>query len=242
MSSNLKYGVMISSAINTKFGVYTSEQRLEQTLHSITSVRLRMPDAKIFLVEMAGIPLTDDQRNKLVAAADHLIDFTSDQSVIDLFNSTDNWDIVKNVTEVMCFRNALEKLEDSGVIADLDRIFKFSGRYLIDDTFDIGFYEEYKNKNCIVISKPRRSQFPLEVTGVELQYMSRLWSWPTELNKEIIETYGNMLSYMFERLTNGGYADIEHCLYKFLDRNKVIEKEPIGVAGNISPNGMAVKD
>ena len=72
--------------------------------------------------------------------------------------------------------------------------------------------------------------------------MSRLWSWPTTLNKEIIQSYGNSLNYMFERITNGGYADIEHCLYQFLDRDKIIEKEPIGVTGNISPNGVLVKD
>jgi hypothetical protein len=242
MSANQKFGVMLTSAINTKFGIYDSQQRLDQTIESIRSVRLHIPDAKIFLIEMAGIPLTEDQRTKLLAVADHLIDFTSDPSVTELFNSTDNWDIVKNVTEVMCFRNALEKLDNSGVIADLDRIFKFSGRYLLNEHFDIGFYEEYKNKNCIVISKARNSQFSFETTGVELQYMSRLWSWPTAINKEITTSYENSLNYMFERMTRGGYADIEHCLYKFLDRNKIIEKDPIGVTGNISPNGTLVKD
>lgn len=242
MSSNQNFGVMLTSAINTKFGVYNSQQRLDQTIESIRSVRSHMPGAKLFLLEMAGIPLTDEQKNKLTAEVDHLIDFTSDQSVVELYNSTDNWDVVKNVTEVMCFRKALETLSESGNFNGLERIFKFSGRYLLNDDFDINFYHEYKNKSCIVVSKSRTSQFPFAVTGVELQYMSRLWSWPAALNKEIIEAYGNSLNYMFERLTNGGYADIEHCLYKFLDQEKIIEKEPIGVTGNISPNGLLVKD
>ena len=242
MSANQKFGVILTSAINTKFGVYDSQQRLDQTIESIRSVRLHVPGAKLFLIEMAGIPLTDEQKDKLIAEVDHLVDFTGDPSVTELYNSTENWDIVKNVTEVMCFRNALEKLQDSGVISDLDRIFKVSGRYLINEHFDIGFYEEYKNRNCIVISKSRNSQFAFETTGIKQQYMSRLWSWPTALNKEVIEAYGNSLNYMFERLTHGGYADIEHCLYQFLDQEKIIEKDPIGITGNISPNGAPVKD
>ena len=121
-------------------------------------------------------------------------------------------------------------------------MFKFSGRYLIDETFDINFYEEYKNRQCVIISKPRQSQFPFNITGVKLQYMSRLWSWPTSLSKEILDCYSSSLNYMFERITQGGYADIEHCLYKFLDQAKILERDIIGVTGNISPNGVLVKD
>lgn len=242
MNTNQNFGVMITSAINTKFGVYTSEQRLSQTIDSIQTVRKYIPGAKVFLLEMAGIPLTNEQKEKLTAEVDNLIDFTSDPNVINLYNSTDNWDVVKNVTEVMCFRKAIDTLSDSGNFNGLERLFKFSGRYLLNEDFDINFYHEYKNKSCIVVNKPRTSQFPYEVTGIKYQYMSRLWSWPTVLTTEIGETYDNMLGYMFERLTNGGYADIEHCLYKFLDSAKIIEKDPIGVSGNISPNGLLVKD
>jgi hypothetical protein len=47
---------------------------------------------------------------------------------------------------------------------------------------------------------------------------------------------------MYQRLANNGYADIEHCLYKFLDPAKIINKEPLGIVGNIAPNGVPIKD
>ena len=47
---------------------------------------------------------------------------------------------------------------------------------------------------------------------------------------------------MYERLADGGYVDIEHCLYKFLDSEKIIELNAIGVTGNIAPNGHPVQD
>ena len=238
----MKYGVMITSAVNTKFGVYSTEQRLEQTLATIASVKSKIPGCKIFLIEMAGMPLSQDQKNTLTGVVDHLIDFTSDKNVVGLFNSTDNWDVVKNVTEVMCFGSALKTLKDTGVTQDLDRIFKVSGRYLLDNNFDIEFYEQYKNRPCMVVGKSKSSQFAFETTQIERQFMSRLWSWPVELTDEVIDVYINSLKFMYERLQAGGYADIEHCLYKFLDHDKIIEKDTVGVQGNIAPNGVAVND
>lgn len=235
-------GVIITSALNTKFGVYSTEQRLEQTLATIKSVKEKIPGCVTFLLEMAGEPLTEEQKNIFLANVDHLIDFTSDKNVTGLYNSTNNWDVVKNVTEVMCFRSALNTFKQSGVTTVLDRMFKVSGRYTLTDQFDINYYDSYKVKPCIVVGKSKTSQFPFALTQVDKQYMSRLWSWPTALNDEIIGVYDNSLKFMYERLANKGYADIEHCLYKFLDQDKVLEKDVLGIQGNLGPNGAAIND
>ena len=238
-----KYSFIITSAINTKFGVYTKEQRLAQTLNTIKSIRKKVPEAKIILVEMAGLPLENDQLITLNQNVDHLIDFTSDPDVTNLYNSTNNWDIVKNVTEVSCFANALKKLyNDAGILSDCRRIFKISGRYTLNDNFDITLYDQYAIENRIIVSKKRTSQFPIETTQTKYQYMSRTWSWPASLTPEIITTYHNGLGFMAERLAAGGYIDIEHMLYRFLDENKVLELDQVGVEGNIGPNGTEVKD
>lgn len=238
-----QYAVIITSAINTKFGVYSSEQRLAQTLDTIASVRERIPGCKIFLLEISGVSLTASQAETLTAQVDHVIDFTTDPDVVGLYNSTDNWDVVKNVTEVMCFGNALKKLtRDVDMLGEFQRVFKVSGRYILDERFDIGFYDDYKNQHSMVIGHKQSSQFPYSVTLVEAQYMCRLWSWPTTLNEEVIQAYENSLQYMYERLAAGGYADIEHCLYKFLDANKVINRDVMGVTGNIAPNGAPIRN
>ena len=46
-SKEKKYGVFITSAINAKFSVYKPEERLQQTLETIASVRERIPNAVI---------------------------------------------------------------------------------------------------------------------------------------------------------------------------------------------------
>jgi hypothetical protein len=60
--------------------------------------------------------------------------------------------------------------------------------------------------------------------------------------EEVISVYDNSLVYMGDRLSAGGYADIEHCLYKFLDKDKIIQKSPLGIFGNIGPNGAAIQE
>jgi hypothetical protein len=234
---------IITSAVNTKFGVFSSQQRLEQTLATIASVKAQAPSARIFLLEMAGISLSPEQADTLSAQVESLLDFTKDPDVVGLYNSTDNWDVVKNVTEVMCFSKALKRLHSDAIkFENADRIFKLSGRYTLNGKFDLSWYDNYRVQEQIIVGSSRSSQFAFNITQVERQYMSRLWSWPTKLTDEIISVYDRTLAYMGERLSQGGYVDIEHALYKFLDPNKVTEKQEIGVEGNIGPNGVAVRD
>lgn len=238
-----KYTFLITSAINTKFGVFATETRLNQTVSTIQSIKDRVPDADLFLLEMSAIPLSESQSNTLEPLVKSIVNFNSDPSVIGIYNSTDNWDVVKNVTEVMCFGKALKNLHRSlDQFSNTQRIFKISGRYCLNDNFDITYYDQYSVQNHIVISNQRNSQFDYNLTLISNQFMSRLWSWPVNLMEEIISVYDNSLVYMGDRISSGGYADIEHCLYKFLDKNKIIQKTPLGIFGNIGPNGVPIQE
>ena len=238
----MKYTFLVTSALNTKFGIFDSATRLEQTLNTIKGIRNKVPGARVILLEMSALPLTADQRATLTDVVDNIVDFTSDEGVKSLYHSTDNWDVVKNVTEVMCFGKALKILKNAGQFDNTQRIFKISGRYQLSDDFKIDYYDQYSVQTNIIVSKSRGSQFDISMTHVPRQFMSRLWSWPAMLTDEIIEVYDQSLLFMQERILGGGYVDIEHVLYKFLDHNKIIELDTIGIYGNIGPNGQLVKD
>jgi hypothetical protein len=72
--------------------------------------------------------------------------------------------------------------------------------------------------------------------------MARLWSWPTNQTERVIQVYTDSLNYIGERVANGGYADIEHVLYKFLPEDLVTELPVLGVEGTIAPNGVPIKN
>jgi hypothetical protein len=231
---------MVTSAINTKFGVYDTDTRLKQTLETIVSINQYAPNSRIILVECGAIPLTKVQETTLEAEVDEIISYNDDEDVKAIFVS-DNWDVVKNTTEVMCFRRALQHCLDYNLFDGIERVFKMSGRYRLNDNFDVAQY--VMAPDSIVTTHKHSSQFPHAVTLVEYQYMSRLWSWPANITERIInEVYDAGLNYMAERLSQGGYCDIEHMLYKFLPANLILEVNKVGLEGNIGPNGMAVND
>ena len=224
MAQQVKHAFVVTSAVNSKFGVFTPAQRLQQTLDTIASVRSKIPTAKIFIMECCGTPITDDQRLTLAKSCDTLIDFSTNPDVQAMYDN-DNWDVVKNGTEIMCFSRALIALRDSGQFADVDRIHKMSGRYIL-----------------IIIGPKYKSQFPESVTTQPWQYMARLWSWPIARLDEVIQVYQDSLVFFAERLAAGGYVDIEHVLARFLNPAHVHEIQNLGVEGCIAPNGAAIKN
>lgn len=235
----MKHCFIVTSAVNSKFGIYTPEERLAQTVITLQNIKFKIPDAKIIVMECAGTPLTDAQSNTLEQNCDLLLDFSQDPDVRSIYQS-DNWDVVKNSTEIMCFGRTLRMCQDDGDFEGIDRIHKMSGRYVLNDEFDLTVYEEHKDR--IIIGPKHRSQFPVEVTGIELQYMARLWSWPAAQTERVTQVYIDSLNYIGQRVNVGGYADIEHVLYKFLPANLVQELPVLGVEGFIAPNGVPIKN
>ena len=235
----IRHCFIVTSAVNSKFGVYTPEERLAQTVITLQNIKFRVPDAKIIVMECAGTALTPSQSNILENNCDLLLDFSQDPDVLAIYQS-DNWDVVKNSTEIMCFGRTLRMCQNDGDFEGYDRIHKMSGRYILNDEFGLGVYEQHADR--IVIGPKHRSQFPFEVTGIELQYMARLWSWPADQTSRVTQVYEDSLTYISQRVTQGGYADIEHVLYKFLPQDLVQELPVLGVEGFIAPNGVPIKN
>jgi len=241
MAQQIKHAFVVTSAINSKFGVFKPEQRLAQTIDTIRSIKGKIPTARIIVMEVCGDRIKPDQENALRQVCDVFIDCSDNEDVQAMYES-DNWDVVKNGTEIMCFSRVLAILQQERVLEGIDRIHKMSGRYVLNDQFDPDMYEQSVMLDKIIIGPKHKSQFPIEVTTVPLQYMARLWSWPAELTDEIIKVYSNSFLFFAERVAAGGYVDIEHVLYKFLRQDKICEIDNMGVEGQIAPNGAPIKN
>ena len=146
----IKHAFIVTSAINSKFGVFNPDQRLEQTIGTITSIKSKIPTAKIVIMECCGTPLTTEQAEQLKANSDYFIDYSKDPAVQAMYDN-DNWDVVKNGTEIMCFGRVLQALQDANALDGVDRVHKMSGRYTLNDKFVPAFYEHEQVKDKIVI-------------------------------------------------------------------------------------------
>jgi hypothetical protein len=236
-----KHAFIVTSAVNSKFGVFTPTQRMQQTLETITSIKNKIPDALVIIMECCGDPIRPEQEAVLRAHCDVFVDYSHDADVQALYDN-DNWDVVKNGTEIMCFGRALAVLAHEGIFNNIDRIHKMSGRYILNDMFDPETYEQLEIADKIIIGPKYKSQFPPEVTTVPFQHMARLWSWPKSRVDEVVKVYSDSFIFFAERLAAGGYVDIEHVLAKFLNPAVVHEIQNLGVEGQIAPNGQAIKN
>jgi hypothetical protein len=241
MAQQIKHAFIVTSAVNSKFGVFKPHERLQQTLDTIASIKSKISNAKIVVMECCGEPIKPEQEEILRRNCDIFVDYSNDVEVQALYDN-DNWDVVKNGTEIMCFGRALAVLHHEKLFEGIDRIHKMSGRYVLNDMFDPDTYDQLEIADKIIIGPKCRSQFPPEVTQVPFQYMARLWSWPHSRIDEVVKVYSDSFIFFAERLSQGGYVDIEHVLAKFLNPAVVHEIQNLGVEGQIAPNGQAIKN
>ena len=230
---------LVSSAIHTNHGVYNAEQRLEQTINTLKSIKDRC-DADIVLLDGGLKAPTDEERKVLEEYTKGIVSFSDAPSVKDIL-AIPSQDIVKNMAEIVMFGSTFQDIGVSGDYKKYKRIFKMSGRYVLNDNFNYQTHIDAKDK--IIIRGPYTSQFTSAQTGgVIFQYMSRLWSFDSELLPDIAEAYGRMFGDMNRVLTQGGYIDIEHLLFAHLDPSRIQKIAKIGVEGNIAPNGTGISE
>lgn len=238
----MKYGVLVTSAANAKFSVYTPEERVEQTLKTIESVKERIPNAFICLSD-CGIPgLTGELKDKLVNSVDRFVDLSKDPVVNWIATNITHQDTVKNLTELVVVGKFFKVAKEQKWFNDCSRVFKVSGRYWLTDSFDISRYEQEDAKGKYVVSKKLLSQFDPALTGQSLQYMLRVYSFDIALLEDFIQRLSIMTKHMEDRVNSGKYIDIEHLFCKFLPKDLTLEIARTGVAGNIAPNGQFIEN
>ena len=119
-----------------------------------------------------------------------------------------------------------------------DRLFKYSGRYQLVDDFDI---TKFDVGDKYVFKQATNGWCDRSIAEAK-SLQTRLWSFTPNLIVPTIDLYKTCWQYMEKNYLANKYIDIEHTMYKFIDKELLVEVETIGVQGNIAPNGMAVVD
>ena len=237
-----KYGFFVTSAVNAKFSVYKPEERLQQTLDTIKSIKTRCPDAFICLTDCSVPGLDKKTIKKLTADVDRLVDFSTDETVQWIQKNIEHQDTVKNLTELLVAQGFFEMALAEDFYAGCDRVFKVSGRYTLTERFNTSDYENDIVGDKYVVSKRMLSQFPPGLTGTDMQHMLRVYSFGTNRIPEFIDILQKMTEYMRGRTDVGAYIDIEHLWHMFLPKEHTVLFDRTGVAGHIAPNGIHIEN
>lgn len=193
----MKTVFIVTSAIRTNHGsVYSEEERIAQTLSTINSIK-KFCDSKIILVENSDNISGIDQISESVDSVIH--------RPFHHYN--------KSVLEVGLVLHGMEEIEKKEW--QFDMLFKLSGRYELNENFNI----DNIDPTLYNLRKFNDKHVSTVMYGIPSCFFSEF--------QEI-----------FSRLKSGFMSqDIEHTLYNVIPKEKVNWLNEIGVQGNIAPSG-----
>ena len=216
---------IITSALHPRVGVIPIEDRFHQTIHSIETVRNKIPNCTIILNDVSVFESTN-HKNEIAKLVDIFIDSSSDEDIMRF-----SYAGYKSHAELLLFRLSLIYVVENIDLTDYNRIFKLSGRHNITEEFNFDEYDE-KTIGKFVFKKSVQSWIQQDWR----LYETRLWS----MHKSNIAFYLNNFQKFFESCD--GRFDIEHTYYRHLDKNDVIEFDNIWVEGLVGADGHYQKD
>ena len=208
--------VLITSVINTPKtplsyssirSVYTRDERFDQTKKTIKSIKEKIPNCKIMIVECTDF--TEDEKQYFDIECDY---------ILNLFNNIELckniFGLSKSLGEGTMTIEALKYIIDNNL--EYDNLFKISGRYWLSENFN---YNNFKNNN-IVFKK---------INGDINNIFTALY--------KTVLLYNFLLNNIINMKNKIGYEVLFgyflHC-QNYID---ILLYDPIGLAGNVTVCG-----
>ena len=188
---------------------YTPEERFEQTKKTIETIKEKIPDCKIFIVECSD--LSENEHNYFIKNSDYFLNLINNESA-----KEDIYSYSKSLGEGTMTIYAIEYIIQNNI--QFENFFKISGRYWLSDTFD---YKKFDNKNCVIRCYCQNS-------GT----FTALYKLPS-LN--VVENYKNFLLKKRNDMINCiGYEMLFYNFIKEFYSDNFILISPIGLSGYVS--------
>lgn len=239
-----KFLFLVGSAINhfqeKDFSRFNSDERFNQTLKTIQSIKERVPDAYILVYEASENPISSQYKKKLEKNCDALIECGDDIIMKNLYENLhrdpQKFVFVKSMLECRCLQIVLNYMKQTNIFNDASRVFKLSGRYLLNDDFNIDDYKSQFliNKYVMKYYDYKERFFDPEnvygyLYGCKGSVVTGLWSFDRLLFLDIMEVLSKSLQYMEKAIQFTAGVDIEHSFYHFLDRDKILNIPNLGL-------------
>jgi len=215
---------IVTSALLTQAGVFNTIQRFNDTLDTLKSIREKDPTAMIFLADISVAPLggmIDELQEycKVVSFNDH--------HAVKMFSTHG----MKSHGETVILMEMLNFIKRQGIVCD--RIFKLSGRYVLDDGFDISYYTD--KQGHYVFKRRNETWMNPVVSGATHCLDTRLFSLCSSLADDYFDILQKNLSIL-------GQLDTEHVHFLHIPEDKLIEVDRVYCTGMIARTGELVRD
>lgn len=210
--------VLITSVINTPNtplsytndrSIYTMEKRYEHTKITIKSIREKIKDSFIFIVECSLLP--DEYTKYLKENTDYFLNLYEDEK-----SRNNIYSISKSLGEGTQTVKGLEFIHNNNI--KFNNLLKISGRYWLSSSFD--FEKFCNNKICIkYIHDNIDSVF------------TALYKLPYEYT---LSFYKFLLLKEYDMINCIGYECLFAQFVKNIDKEQIVSFQKIGLAGYVS--------
>ena len=192
--------------------VYTHDERFEQTKKTIETVKQKIPNVKILMVECSN--LKEEQEKYLLNNVDYFINLIKqEKSRNNIFSKS------KSLGEGTMTIEAINYIIKNNIL--FDNFFKITGRYWLSDNFN---YLNFNNSNIIV----HNIHNDINNICTSLYKLNKL---------NIIDLYHFLISNMELMFKCIGYEVLFAIFLKLPKNNMIIHVNKIGVNGYISVSG-----
>lgn len=231
MTNNL---VLVTSVIRTSGNhlsytatrsIYNHTERYEQTKKTLASIKEKIPNHKIFIIECSD--LTREETNFLKENSDYFLNLNDNPQIKNCVNSKS-----KSLGEGSMTISALEYIIKNNI--EYDNLIKISGRYWLSDKFN---YKYFVNSDIIIKCIDMTNDITVSTISTVTNVFTALFKLPQAYIKPLHDFLVANLSNMFNCI---GYevlfANFIQSIQPSATSNgiKIINISPIGLQGHVS--------
>lgn len=221
---------IITSSLKPAMGVFNDEERFNQTVSTLKSVREKLPEAIILFADVSVRQVSQFEKETLASLSNYYLDLSEEPNtrfcaVNGLKSHGENCLLLATLLTI---RNDVRL---SKMLSSVNRIFKFSARSQLEDTFNIN---DYNNTFGKFIFKKRMPTWTGEVKfGADHLLITRMWS----MCPSLMDTYLSVIQENLKMLSNG-MVDTEHAHFVNIPKEYLIEYDKINCWGWLAGNGQ----
>lgn len=221
---------IVTSALNPEMGIINREDRLNQTIDGLKSLREKMPDALVMMVDGSPNKIEDHKVKALQEYVNFFADFSHDKD-ISQFSRAGHKSEAENL---LLLKTLLMLKGDQGlmkIMHSVKRIFKLSGRTILTDGFDV---EEHDHFGKYMFKK----RMPTWIADTRKEFatdllITRMYSFCPSLLDDYIKLCGQNLNICLQT-----HIDTEHAHFVNINKDYLLELDTIHCQGIMAGTGL----
>ena len=248
---------IITSAINPGVGLFSPEERINQTIQTVSSIKNIFPESNLILID-GGKYFREDLNNFLILKNNinlylNMHDNIQIQNLHNNFFSKiknkyelgGNAGGLKTLSEICLMKEVFFLLKNNKNLLNfinVDAIFKISGRYVLSPKFSKQAYHDALVGSNFVFRSPEKSYLEKikKDFGIDKNISTAFYGFNINLFDTIIKKFEDILN-DFLIINKTHYIDLEHLFFKNFGSDKnIIFLNSINVFGRLGSSGTFI--